>query len=139
MQCWTASRTQWVRRTCRAAPLIPRAAAQAQAPAVATGPDRSHATDVVVIGSGIGGLSCAAMLSSAYGRDVTVLESHAIPGGETLRLAAGQLTSRRLDLLEASCACWQVLRMLGCRTGIISSRVHPCTLAWRLGAGLRTR
>lgn len=37
-------------------------------------------TDVVVIGSGIGGLSCAAVLAR-YGFDVTVCESHSIPGG----------------------------------------------------------
>ncbi|MEQ8756587.1 MAG: FAD-dependent oxidoreductase [Coleofasciculus sp. G1-WW12-02] len=36
--------------------------------------------DIIVIGSGIGGLSCAAMLSR-YGFDVTVCESHSIPGG----------------------------------------------------------
>jgi len=36
--------------------------------------------DIIVIGSGIGGLSCAAMLSR-YGLDVTVCESHSIPGG----------------------------------------------------------
>ncbi|MBE9128037.1 MULTISPECIES: phytoene desaturase family protein [unclassified Coleofasciculus] len=38
------------------------------------------ATDVVVIGSGIGGLSCAALLAR-YGFNVTVCESHSIPGG----------------------------------------------------------
>ncbi|HIK06459.1 MAG TPA: NAD(P)/FAD-dependent oxidoreductase [Trichormus sp. M33_DOE_039] len=37
-------------------------------------------TDVIVIGSGIGGLSCAALLAR-YGLEVTVLESHSIPGG----------------------------------------------------------
>jgi carotene isomerase len=37
-------------------------------------------TEVVVIGSGIGGLSCAAILAR-YGIDVTVVESHSIPGG----------------------------------------------------------
>ncbi|MBD2498132.1 FAD-dependent oxidoreductase [Nostoc sp. FACHB-280] len=37
-------------------------------------------TDVVVIGSGIGGLSCAAMLAR-YGFDVIVCESHTIAGG----------------------------------------------------------
>ena len=58
------------------------ATATVTAPAATSKRDRSHATDVVVIGSGIGGLSCASMLSSAYGRDVTVLESHSIPGGE---------------------------------------------------------
>lgn len=37
-------------------------------------------TDVVVIGSGIGGLSCAALLAK-YGFDVVVCDSHTIPGG----------------------------------------------------------
>ncbi|BAZ12850.1 amine oxidase [Calothrix sp. NIES-4071] len=37
-------------------------------------------TDIVVIGSGIGGLSCAALLAK-YGFDVIVCESHSIPGG----------------------------------------------------------
>jgi carotene isomerase len=36
--------------------------------------------DVVVIGSGIGGLCCAALLAK-YGYRVTVCESHSIPGG----------------------------------------------------------
>ncbi|HEY9700374.1 MAG TPA: NAD(P)/FAD-dependent oxidoreductase [Trichocoleus sp.] len=41
----------------------------------------SHAEpDVIVIGSGIGGLSCAALLAK-YGDAVTVCESHSIPGG----------------------------------------------------------
>ncbi|MEM7554512.1 MAG: NAD(P)/FAD-dependent oxidoreductase [Cyanobacteria bacterium P01_A01_bin.84] len=37
-------------------------------------------TDVVVIGSGIGGLSCGALLAK-YGFRVIVCESHSIPGG----------------------------------------------------------
>jgi phytoene dehydrogenase-like protein len=37
-------------------------------------------TDIIVIGSGIGGLSCAALLAK-YGFDVTVCESHTISGG----------------------------------------------------------
>ncbi|MEM8805337.1 MAG: NAD(P)/FAD-dependent oxidoreductase [Cyanobacteria bacterium P01_G01_bin.38] len=37
-------------------------------------------TQVIVIGSGIGGLCCAAMLAR-YGYDVIVCESHSIPGG----------------------------------------------------------
>ncbi|HEY9764249.1 MAG TPA: NAD(P)/FAD-dependent oxidoreductase [Trichocoleus sp.] len=36
--------------------------------------------DIVVIGSGIGGLSCAALLAR-YGYEVIVCESHTIPGG----------------------------------------------------------
>ncbi|CAM9406576.1 unnamed protein product [Ascophyllum nodosum] len=36
--------------------------------------------DVVVVGAGIGGLTCAALLAQ-YGLDVTVCESHTIPGG----------------------------------------------------------
>ncbi|GIL50508.1 hypothetical protein Vafri_6686 [Volvox africanus] len=42
--------------------------------------DRSHETDFVVIGSGIGGLCCAALLSK-YGYRVTVCESHYLAGG----------------------------------------------------------
>lgn len=37
-------------------------------------------TDIIVIGSGIGGLSCAALLAR-YGYRVVVCESHSIPGG----------------------------------------------------------
>jgi carotene isomerase len=40
----------------------------------------SPETDVVVIGSGVGGLCCAAMLAK-YGFRVTVCESHSLPGG----------------------------------------------------------
>lgn len=45
-----------------------------------TGEARSHETDVVIIGSGIGGLCAGAMLAK-YGYKVTVCESHDIPGG----------------------------------------------------------
>lgn len=42
--------------------------------------NRSHETDYVVIGSGIGGLSCAALLAR-YGYSVTVCEAHYHAGG----------------------------------------------------------
>ena len=40
----------------------------------------SDRVDVVVIGSGVGGLCCAALLAK-YGYRVTICESHSIPGG----------------------------------------------------------
>lgn len=49
-------------------------------PAKLTGEARSHETDVVIIGSGIGGLCCGALLAK-YGVKVTVVESHSEPGG----------------------------------------------------------
>ena len=39
-------------------------------------------TEIIIIGSGIGGLTCAAMLAR-YGFDVVVCESHSIAGGRT--------------------------------------------------------
>ena len=48
---------------------------------------QSHARGAVVIGSGIGGLCCAARLC-ALGFDVTVLERHAGPGGKIRTLSS---------------------------------------------------
>ena len=42
--------------------------------------DTTTTTDVIVIGSGIGGLSAAACIASTGNYEVTVCESHAIPG-----------------------------------------------------------
>ena len=47
---------------------------------VSAASDKSHDTDVVVIGAGIGGL-CAGALCAKYGLRVTVVESHDVPGG----------------------------------------------------------
>ena len=43
-------------------------------------PEQTPTTEVIVIGSGIGGLCCAALLGK-YGFQVTVCESHGIAGG----------------------------------------------------------
>eukprot|EP00775_Hariotina_reticulata_P007610 gene7610-7812_t len=53
--------------------------------------DRSHETDYVVIGSGIGGLCCAALLAR-YGFKVTVVESHYLPGGAAHSFRVGGYT-----------------------------------------------
>ena len=41
----------------------------------------THSPDVIVVGSGIGGLCAANILSRVYKKRVLVLESHYIPGG----------------------------------------------------------
>lgn len=65
------------------------------------GASDSHETDVVVIGAGIGGLSCAA-LCAKYGLKVTVLESHNIIGGAAhVRAPALATVFRRLQ-----CRSW---------------------------------
>jgi phytoene dehydrogenase-like protein len=79
-------------RACPAAP--PRAPARRHRPAAAAPPPprRGRATaragpsfassdsDVVVVGAGVGGLSCAALLAM-HGLDVTVAEAHTVVGG----------------------------------------------------------
>ncbi|KAK1642421.1 hypothetical protein QYE76_060226 [Lolium multiflorum] len=81
-------RTPRARPAFAAAAPVPRrlgAAARCRAVAAPTGPsapgvaERPEA-DVVVIGSGLGGLCCAGLLAM-YGLDVVVLESHDRPGG----------------------------------------------------------
>eukprot|EP00798_Chlamydomonas_sp_ICE-L_P031696 gene31696-6900_t len=69
------------RSTSRLATQSRAVAGASSAPAKAPkGEDRSHTTEVVVIGSGLGGLSCAGILAK-YGFNVTVVESHTQAGG----------------------------------------------------------
>ena len=60
--------------------VVAAAAAASEGPTSTSAAAKSHDTDVVVIGAGIGGL-CAGALLAKYGYDVTVVESHDIPGG----------------------------------------------------------
>jgi glycine/D-amino acid oxidase-like deaminating enzyme len=58
----------------------------------------SAAWDAVVIGSGIGGLACAAALTKA-GRQVLVLEQHSVAGGltQTFRFPTARKTRKNRD------------------------------------------
>ena len=55
--------------------------------------------DVVVIGSGIGGLCCAALLAR-YGFQVVVCESHSLAGGEPPMPLNGRGFTSTQDLLS---------------------------------------
>jgi heterodisulfide reductase subunit A-like polyferredoxin len=70
----SASSRQLINGKARWQSLVRHAASTAEAPPKLSGAARSHDTDVVVIGSGIGGLSCAALLAK-YGYKVR--SSHA--------------------------------------------------------------
>lgn len=48
-------------------------------------PEPSSTYDVLVIGSGLGGLAAAAVLAAGYNRSVCVLEAHSVPGGAAHR------------------------------------------------------
>lgn len=63
--------------------LVPTRASSSVSPAEPAPSDtknRSHETDIVIIGSGIGGL-CAGAILGRYGYKVTIVESHYRPGG----------------------------------------------------------
>ncbi|KAK8987539.1 hypothetical protein V6N11_027287 [Hibiscus sabdariffa] len=71
-------------RTTRSSSLVPRCSSNTPTsisvkPPTKTVPGKPEA-DVVVVGSGIGGLCCAGLLAR-YNQDVLVLESHDLPGG----------------------------------------------------------
>ena len=63
--------------------------------------------DYVVIGSGIGGLSCAALLSY-YGYSVAVLESHYLPGG------CAHTFERNGFKFDAGPSLWYVMTVVCC-------------------------
>ena len=75
-------------------PGVARPAPRRGAAAAADATAADEEVDVVVIGSGIGGLSCAAMLAK-YGYDVLVCEAHDAPGG-----AAHEFTRRYLATVD---------------------------------------
>eukprot|EP00892_Ulva_mutabilis_P003440 jgi/Ulvmu1/1468/UM011_0198.1 len=81
--------------------------------------DRSHETDVVIIGSGIGGLSCAALLAH-YGLSVTVCEAHYHAGGaahgfevQGYKFDAGPSFHAGLSVSPSSNPLKQVLDIVG--------------------------
>ena len=75
--CFSARRSINSRR---AVPIAPRRAATAAAVAGVPAGGATEEVDVVVIGSGLGGLSAAALLSK-YGKEVLCLEAHEHAGG----------------------------------------------------------
>lgn len=77
-----------------ATPLLVGSSIEGAGPSIASKTDLRSSYDVIVVGSGIGGLTCAAMLAR-YGYSVLVLESHSEAGG-----AAHGFTVRDRDGLE---------------------------------------
>ena len=89
--------------------------------------ERSETYDVVVIGSGMGGLSAASLLAGLHGRRVCVLERHSTPGGFTHSfrrpggwewdvglhyvgdMAPGALPRRLMDRITGGAVTWQRL------------------------------
>jgi phytoene dehydrogenase-like protein len=67
-------------RTARTLPLLTTRRCRRH-PSATAAPESPRTYDVVVIGSGLGGLTCAALLSAAYAKSVCVLEAHTLAGG----------------------------------------------------------
>jgi phytoene dehydrogenase-like protein len=68
-------------------------------------------TDVVVIGSGIGGLSCAALLAR-YGFEVVVCESHSIPGGAAHAFERNGFKFDSGPSLYSGLSYWDTIKLL---------------------------
>ena len=84
-------------------------------------------TDVIVIGSGIGGLCCGGLLARG-GREVVVLEAHSKPGGaahgfgKTYHFESGPSLWSGLGRWPSSNPLAQILRALGQSLEVVSYR-----------------
>ncbi len=90
--------------------------------------------EIVVIGSGIGGLSCAALLAR-YGYDVIVCESHSIPGGaahgferEGFKFDSGPSLYSGLSYTPSANPLRQVLDAIGANLPCVTYDTWGCCL-----------
>lgn len=104
-----------------------------------------HDVDLVVIGSGLGGL-CAGALAASYGLEVAVLEAHSVPGGaahgfcrQGFHFESGPSLWSGLGRWPSSNPLAQVLRAVGQSVPVASYRDWGLLLPegpLRVGVGL---